>query len=521
MKLPLYAIQKKVSALLKEDRRFDTDAHGAPEGSPTDLMNEPFCIDIIIEGSSLEAVIHTDDKRTVRIPITVSPEGEVTLGDGEPTPTECSTVYSTLIEQHEATVKAATEATPAGDIVHCRDNGAAIKADKSEAWEQDKPVKFCYMPAGVHTITAGFCGNMTKGRDSSIRLTVEVNPDRDAKVCQASLESIVSEAPKYAPYGCFEHDEKQASVWATRFESGLDPVFNEPAVILEGKPSRGGADAVNGKDWRSWSPSFSTNAEYSKCKCSRCDSTIAACDCEKPAFYFPPSARGSEEKPAQVTGVATVLGTLTNRPAFKAMPPVKAKEASPVVTASGTSEGAKKGWELRDRAHNLSMLAYDAGKEANLSEHKLGLVHREDYESQDYKDKVREVVAHHNKAAELHKVAESIHRDVAKDARYASDHNRFADHHKGQVEHHSEYAKSLVQDYLKSTDATPAPAKLTASAILKAKAAEAAAQVKASEPPSVVAPAKPVLKATLHKVGMVRDVKTILGRVAKAGTTAA
>ena len=213
---------------------------------------------------------------------------------------------------------------PTNDVVHCRANGSKLQADQKTPWVQDQSVKFCYLPGGLHTINAGFSGPITKFRDAGIELTVEVDPARDAAVCQASYDAIKSETPRQDIYGCFEHDEKQASVWAQKFEAGEDPVYGEPAILLEGKPSGGGADAVNRRDWRSWSPSFQTNAEYAKCKCNLCEQSIKACACEKPLFYFPDGVRGSKSKPANITGIDPICGTLTNKPAFRAMPPVRA-----------------------------------------------------------------------------------------------------------------------------------------------------------------------------------------------------
>jgi len=285
-------------------------------------------------------------------------------------------------------VKSTKPAEPAAkqivDVVHCRANGSKLRADKAPDWRQDEPVKFCYMPAGIHTVNAGFSGPITKGRSSSINLTVEVDPERDAATCQASLEEMLKDEPKQAPYGCFEHDEKQASVWATNFEAGEDPVYGEPCVLLGGKPSRGGAEAVNGRDWRSWSPSFATNAEYTKCKCRRCDDNIKACDCAKPAFYFPPEAVGSEEKPAQITGIDFVLGTLTNKPAFRAMPPVKARQQETVKAddQDGDPEmpehpGAKAVSKEADHVQSLSHAAHLKSKMAEVLEdhHPDGVAH--------------------------------------------------------------------------------------------------------------------------------------------------
>lgn len=103
---------------------------------------------------------------------------------------------------------------------------------------------------------------------------------------------------------------------------------------------------------------------------------------------------------------------------------------------SGTSEGVKKSWENRNR---LSKIAYESGTEANMAEHKFGLVSREDDESPDYISKVHDVIGLHNKAAELHEVAEKAYRETGDKTD-----SRFADNHKLQKQHHTEYAKSLA-----------------------------------------------------------------------------
>ena len=227
----------------------------------------------------------------------------------------------------KGTAKANQSMKDNSNIVRCYAAVAQEISIKSEPWSSERAVKFCWAPGGVHTITAGFSGPSTKGRDCALTLTVDVVPERDAKVCQSSMDAIKAAKPDQEPYGCFEHDEKQASVWASSFSAGADPVYGRPSVLLEGRPSGSGAKAVNDRDWRRWSPSFGTDADYDKCQCTNCQSMVAACECAKPALTFPDGVRGSQSNPARITGVAFVLGTLTNRPAFSAMPPVKATAA--------------------------------------------------------------------------------------------------------------------------------------------------------------------------------------------------
>ena len=198
------------------------------------------------------------------------------------------------------------------EAIHCRASGAALTP--SAPWKQDEPVKFMYMPAGRHTVCAGF-------RKGSINLTVDVDPQRDANVCQASLDAIIDRSPKQKAFGCFEHHEEDASVWAKSFIPGDDGIY------LEATPSKAGADSVNGRNHRSWSPSFGTDAEYAKAKCRACEKLADACKCGCDSdLYFPDGVRGSETNPAHITGVAKAIGTLTNKPAFHDIAPVRAKD---------------------------------------------------------------------------------------------------------------------------------------------------------------------------------------------------
>jgi len=337
--------------------------------------------------------------------------------------------------------------TTSHDIVHCRASGSKLRADAAPDWAQDVPVEFCYMPGGLHTINAGFCGPITKGRAASINLTLDVDPDRDAAICQASAEALKAETPKQDIYGCYEHDEKKASLWAKDvaagiFKSGVDPVHQEPCILLAAVPSGDGAADVNKKNWRSWSPSFSTNAEYTKCKCSRCEETISACDCEKPAFYFPPEARGSAEKPAQITGIDAVLGTLTNKPAFRAMPPVRAKHEDGTVTAGGPGSGPKKGSgstgnKKSDEAWVKSEKAFGVSKDADSA-----LTHAS-------------AASSHRDAAASHEAA-AIDRGARGEESNKLQHETYARVHKGLADDHVSAMDKLAE----KTKATATPSDL-------------------------------------------------------------
>lgn len=264
---------------------------------------------------------------------------------------ETADYHEAAAKYHEK--KSKSETAHASDPVFCRDY-AGTPIDASAKWDPDHETKFMHMPAGVHTITAGF-------RDRAVRLTVDVEPTQTASVLQASFDRLQSSAPKQKPFGCVEHDERDASFWPTRFESGSDGVY------LAGEPSALGAEHVNGKIHRSWSPSFTTDADYAHATCSQCHEEGGECACKGSILEFPDGVRGSVSNPARVTGTAFVVGTLTNKPAFRAIAPVKAKEAD-AVKAAGTSEGAKRGWEHRERQR----ISFNSGYHDAAHSHEQG-----------------------------------------------------------------------------------------------------------------------------------------------------
>ena len=191
------------------------------------------------------------------------------------------------------------------NLIYCKDNGALLKADSK--WEVGKPVQIPYMPGGISTITAGF-------RDGAITITVDVD-EETATTLQASYDNLRSNLPKQEPFGCIEHREEEASVRScddTKFI--YSEYAGEDCVVTTVTPTELGVTRVNGKTLRSWSPSFSTDANYAKAK--EADGV----------FTFPEGVRGSTSNPARITGLDFCFGTLTNKPAFRNMPPVKARQ---------------------------------------------------------------------------------------------------------------------------------------------------------------------------------------------------
>lgn len=186
------------------------------------------------------------------------------------------------------------------EIVKCNTNGAKLN---SELWRPGVPVSIMWMPAGVHTIVAGF-------RKGSIELTVQCDKET-ADAVQASLEGWRAERPKQENFACIEHRETEASF---RVSASGGFSWRNDGVYLAAEPTTLGAQNVNGRIHRSWSPSFTTDADY------------ASATERDGVLMFPEGARGSRSNPAKITGVDFCVGTLTNKPAFREMSPVKAKD---------------------------------------------------------------------------------------------------------------------------------------------------------------------------------------------------
>lgn len=197
------------------------------------------------------------------------------------------------------------------DLVHCR-AATELKADTN--WSLDKQAKIMWMPGGISTVSAGY-------NDRTIRLTVDCDEDT-AKTAKASYQAWRSELPKQKPFLCIEHREQESAGNPETFEWDEE---KEPGVYCSLMPSGLGVKNVNERIHRSFSPSFTTDAEYHKCICADCEKKVGVCKCNGP-LTFPKGVRGSEGNPAKVTGIGFSVGSLTNKPAFKTIAPVKARQ---------------------------------------------------------------------------------------------------------------------------------------------------------------------------------------------------
>lgn len=223
------------------------------------------------------------------------------------------------------------------NIIQCR---AAVGTRlPSKPWRSGEPCSFCHFPGGLHTITAGFREND--------RITIAVDVDETAPgLLQESFEHLTA-TTEQEPFGDEDHAGKKATLrfpaGKVRFEWG--EVHGVEGVIVNGaEPTSYGAEVVNGRTYRSWSPEFTTDADYSKAVCNNGHWT------------FPDFVRGSATNPAKITGVSFCIGALTNTPAFKAMPMVKAKQADgePMTTESIFARLAEEQAELDEVFEQVS-----------------------------------------------------------------------------------------------------------------------------------------------------------------------
>ena len=140
------------------------------------------------------------------------------------------------------------------------------------------PTLIMWMPGGLHAIQA------RKGT-KTVSVTVQVTPET-ALIAQAALESYLG-AGKQRPFFDFDHDSKSAAAWPLEFIWRDD----QPGVWARVEWSQAGREAIVGKTYRSFSPSFFVDSTDGK-------------------------------KPAVVTSVPFTMGGLVNDPAFREMEPI-------------------------------------------------------------------------------------------------------------------------------------------------------------------------------------------------------
>lgn len=188
------------------------------------------------------------------------------------------------------------------------------------------PTEIMWMPGGVHTITAS-----QNGKPKKVRVTVDSGT---AAVLQQALGTHLAASPQ-RPYFDFDHENGPASGWPVSFEWREMP---QPGVYARIEWSGSGRDAVTGRSYRAFSPTFFTD----------------------------------DGNPARVTGAPLNMGGLVNNPAFKAIRPIWSKDrtsdSSMKATAKLLAAIAALTALRTGRAPILAKATDDTGKQA-LSAH--------------------------------------------------------------------------------------------------------------------------------------------------------
>jgi hypothetical protein len=162
------------------------------------------------------------------------------------------------------------------------------------------PAEFMYMPAGTHTITA-FRG----GKPTTVTVVVDAGT---ASALNGTLKAYESAGP-HKPFLDFNHEGGEASAWPREFIF-KDADGGKPAgVYCRCDWTKPGLDAIQGKSFRAFSPEF-----------------------------FLDKYVNDPKNPSRVTSAPLAMGGLVNKPAFRAISPLWAREAGEQGAGSGEPE---------------------------------------------------------------------------------------------------------------------------------------------------------------------------------------
>lgn len=389
-----------------------TRAIGGDErfSDPKQSWNTPHVCDVLAsdDDGNHTAVIRKPDGSMVKHNFQVK-GGEAKLADGDPEPTHEKKMYASQIAVHDAILKAArADKSP---VLFCSASGIKLPGN---TWEMDKPARFQWMPGGIKTIVASW-------GERPIQVTVQCDEDT-ATTVQASFARKLTENPNQKPFGDVEHREHEAALWPESFDWSDEP---SPGVFCTAKPSALGAQNVNGRLHRSWSPSFSTNAEYPKAICSSCGQTAAKCKgADNGVVTFPAGVRGSSSNPASITGIGDSIGSLTNKPAFKDILPVRARDAS----AATTTDELLRAGDFPGHAFHGNQYADGTGG---------GGEHNDASRAAHEKSKSAETSQNHRGAAAAHRKAARMHDEEGND--------KVADYHRAMSTFHEQQAGKMTK----------------------------------------------------------------------------
>jgi len=166
------------------------------------------------------------------------------------------------------------------------------------------PARFMWAPPGVHTIVAFH----DSGKPCELTVLVDAAA---AERLNDTLRAMIAANPERKPYGDFNHDRNEASLWPSGFEWEAGAA---PGIYVRGEWSAAGLEAVKGKMYRSWSPTIATDALF--------DDAVE----RDGVLVIPNGKRGSKTNPANIVGCGFDIGSLTNEPAFHKISEVRAKE---------------------------------------------------------------------------------------------------------------------------------------------------------------------------------------------------
>jgi hypothetical protein len=272
-----------------------------------------------------------------------------------------------------------------------------------------------FVPAGVHTIAAGF-------GPGSARVTIRVDRET-AAVLQASLAKLNSEhAPQRALFDA-NHEEKEAMGWPLRFEWSDSP---EPGVYAVTEWSALGSQYIDGRVMRAFSGQFFTDAALPKASAVRAGQTYSVGE----------GKRGSQENPARITGLDfPYAGTLTNDPAFRKILPLWASRAG--AHSSDSDEGVNKTNQNKMKRKTAEELAALRATKTKLEQEIPGLKARHEAD----KDNAAAATDYQQAEADLVSVSAQLQADELLEKSQALEESLLAQRTKD--------AESAVQDAVK------------------------------------------------------------------------
>jgi hypothetical protein len=198
-----------------------------------------------------------------------------------------------------------------------------------------------YAPGGTHQITPA-------AGEGAVEMTVAVDATT-ALVLNASLAAMNA---RLAPQKCFidkEHEGKEATAWPKEFFwSEISPDgARAPGVYCRCDLTALGRELIDGKVFRAFSPSFTTDSGLKRGEVKRGQ-----------VLKISAGKRGSAENPARITSVvAPDIGTLTNLPAFKEILPLFASDRN--GARSGDNKKTASGAAARESGKTGNMKKTD------------------------------------------------------------------------------------------------------------------------------------------------------------------